>query len=59
MSKLKSNKLEFTVLVKVKIDNLNDVSKPISSIINNPDNIKVDIKKHIKIKPKLAKEIKY
>ena len=31
---------EFTVFVKVKIDNLNDFSKPISSITNRLDKIK-------------------
>ena len=38
------------MLVKVKIDNLNDVSKPILSIIKKPDKIKRLIKKDINIK---------
>ena len=41
---------EFTVLVKAKIDSLNDLSKPILSKTKKPDKIKRLKKKDIKIK---------
>ena len=46
---------EFTVFVNVKIDNLNDLSKPILSITKKLDRINKLKKKDIKIKKEIFK----
>ena len=56
LAKLKFSKLyisEFTVFVRVKIDNLKDLSKPILSITRRLDKIKILKKNETKIKKEI------
>ena len=46
---------EFTVFVKVKIESLNDLSKPILSKTKKHDKMKTLIKKDMKIKKEILK----